>query len=94
MKKQTKITTERKYIHNIPFKKRVAVRQGLNKVKEHIKGQNALLTELYLMPNRILDEKIDLFLKGRICSEELNQTIDTTRKRYAEVLNLREDKNG
>ena len=89
---KTKLAIERKYIQNIQIKKRVLVRQGLNKVKEHIKRQNALLTELYLLPNKILDEKIDLFLEGWICLEKLNQTITVTKKRYAEILNIGKNK--
>ena len=90
MKKQTEKAN--KYIRNIPMSKRIVVRQKLNKIKDTLKLQDVVLTELYLLPNKIYEEKIDLFLKGRISWGELEQTAKETRGRYAEILNIGKNK--
>lgn len=93
MEEQTE-TKAKKYIQNIQIKNRVLVRQKLNTMKDTLKKQDAILTELYLLPNKIYQEKIDLFLKGRICWEELERTGILTRERYADILNIGKSKNG
>jgi len=84
---ETKKQTESKYIHDLKLAERKNLREQTAKIIENIKEQTALLTELYLLPNKHALEKAELMLKGRVSVGEFLNTMDLTRKRYAEILN-------
>lgn len=84
---ETKKQVELKFISNLKLAERKKLRERTAKLIENMKSQNALLTELYLLPNKHALEKAELMLKGRVSVNEFLNTMELTRKRYAEIIN-------